>query len=395
MMQQRGSITSDTKTDTTALSAPWTMRFAYTRTFGPVVGSFIAGLGEQRILAQRADDGVIFVPPTGYDARDSNRLETWVQVATTGTITAVAWVETPAAHHPFQHAFGWAQIRLDGVNSDLTHFVHGDRDKLEVGSRVIAQWATRPTGTIRDLDHFAPLPLEDEAADSDSAERGAESEVARVLTNNATYDELSDGRAELPEPVEDTEVPVEIDYQIYAGHAMSDFLRGLQRGELIGASAPGVDVVYVPPVGVCPLTLKATTEAVPLRPTATLITYIIVHIPVRDKSIPLPYACGDILLDGADTPFLGLIQGIDTDDVRCGMRLRAVLRPESERTLDTSTILHFVPIDEPDVDVEALVAERRAKARRAHHVAARAVDDSARENTESQSSLSRGGQHDA
>lgn len=381
MKHESSLVTVSDESEVDGLSAPWTMRFTYTRTYGPVVGRFIAGLTEERLLGQRASDGSVFVPPTGYDPRDSSSLHEWVEVASIGTITARAWVASPAEHHPFEHPFGWAQIRLDGASNDLTHFVFGDRGKLGVGERVVARWVAEPKGTLRDLSHFAPL----EASDNLDPGRAEASDAAPRPENAKS----------LPEPVEGTEVPVEIDYQIYAGFAMSDFLRGLERDELVGARAPGSDVVYVPPVGVCPLTLEATTERVLLSPTATLITFIIVHIPVRDKSIPLPYACGDILLDGADTPFLGLIRDVDAENVRRGMRLRAILLPKSERVQGKSAISHFVPTNEPDVDVDALVKERRAKVQDTYQRASRKERLARSENADLSASPQAGGPDDA
>ncbi|MDN5745525.1 MAG: hypothetical protein L0H31_10440, partial [Nocardioidaceae bacterium] len=59
-----------------------------------------------------------------------------------------------------------------------------------------------------------------------------------------------------------------------------------------------------------------------------------------------------VLLDGADIAFLHLVLGTDASDVRMGMRVRAVWKPESERTYSLENISHFEPTGEPDADFD-------------------------------------------
>ncbi len=51
----------------TQLHAPMEIAFDYTRSLGPVLGQFMTGLRERRILGARAADGTVHAPPFEYD----------------------------------------------------------------------------------------------------------------------------------------------------------------------------------------------------------------------------------------------------------------------------------------------------------------------------------------
>jgi hypothetical protein len=65
----------------------------------------------------------------------------------------------------------------------------------------------------------------------------------------------------------------------------------------------------------------------------------------------VPYVYGAILLDGADTPFLHLIDA-PPHQARMGLRLRANWKPAPERTGSFTDIACFVPSGEPDAAFE-------------------------------------------
>ena len=81
----------------------------------------------------------------------------------------------------------------------------------------------------------------------------------------------------------------------------------------------------------------------------TVTTYCIVRVPSENIDLPLPYTAAHILLDGADIPFFALVQECDAGDVRMGMRVEAVWKPQEEWGPTLENIRYFRPIDEPDV----------------------------------------------
>ena len=57
---------------------------------------------------------------------------------------------------------------------------------------------------------------------------------------------------------------------------------------------------------------------------------------------------------GANISFLHLLSECKNEDVRIGMRVEAVWKPEEEWTHAMENIQYFKPIDEPDVPVEEI-----------------------------------------
>jgi uncharacterized OB-fold protein len=81
-------------------------------------------------------------------------------------------------------------------------------------------------------------------------------------------------------------------------------------------------------------------------------TYCVVNVPFAGQSIEIPYICAQILLDGANLSFMGLIQEIPTDEIRMGMRVEAVWVPPEELGPTLASVKYFRPNGEPDADYE-------------------------------------------
>jgi hypothetical protein len=91
-----------------------------------------------------------------------------------------------------------------------------------------------------------------------------------------------------------------------------------------------------------------TTDEVEVSGKGTVTTFCIVRIPSDALSVPPPFACAHVLLDGADLPFFGLIYECPFDQVRMGMRVEAVWAPREELAATFESIRYFRPLDEPD-----------------------------------------------
>ena len=126
------------------------------------------------------------------------------------------------------------------------------------------------------------------------------------------------------EPVTMMAATTRLDYVFTAGVAMSKNLHGYEQGKFIGQRCPKCKKVYIPSRGSCPTDGLPTDEIVELPNTGTVTTYCVVNVPFAGQSIEIPYICGQILLDGANLSFMGLIQEIPTDEIRMGMRVEAV-----------------------------------------------------------------------
>jgi uncharacterized OB-fold protein len=155
------------------------------------------------------------------------------------------------------------------------------------------------------------------------------------------------------EMVRSVRTPARLDYRFTAGAATSRFLRGIAQKKILGERCPVCHKVYVPPRGSCPVDGVPTAEQVELAHTGTLTTYCVVNVQFYGQGMEVPYVSATVLIDGADIGLFGLIQGIAADEVRMGMRVRAVWKPDDELGPTMESIKWFEPTGEPDADYDS------------------------------------------
>jgi uncharacterized OB-fold protein len=153
-------------------------------------------------------------------------------------------------------------------------------------------------------------------------------------------------------PVTVLETPIRIAYEFTAGLAQSRYLKGIAEGRFLGQRCPTCGKVYVPPRGSCPTDGVPTTDEVVLGNTGIVTTYCVVNVPFQGQSIEIPYICAQILLDGANIAFMGLIQEIPTAEIRMGMRVEAVWVDKKDLGPTMASVKYFRPSGEPDAAYE-------------------------------------------
>jgi uncharacterized OB-fold protein len=137
---------------TEALTAQHVIEYTYTRSTGPIIGAFVNGLKDKKIVGIRAGDGRVLVPPQEYDPQTSDALTELVDVADTGIVATWAWNDEPRLGQPLERPFAWALVKLDGADTGLLAAVDaGDKDKMSTGMRVRARWRNERVGSITDL----------------------------------------------------------------------------------------------------------------------------------------------------------------------------------------------------------------------------------------------------
>jgi uncharacterized protein len=143
-------------TDAPPLVATHVLEYPYTRSVGPVIGRFLAGLRDGRIEAVRAADGRVLVPPTEYDPDTGDAVtDEWVEVGPGGEVTTWAWLDEPRSNNPLARAFAWALIKLDGADTAMLHCVDaGSADAMRTGMRVTARFRDEREGLITDIECF-------------------------------------------------------------------------------------------------------------------------------------------------------------------------------------------------------------------------------------------------
>jgi uncharacterized protein len=164
-----------------------------------------------------------------------------------------------------------------------------------------------------------------------------------------------DGESALA-PVTRIATPIRLEYRVLAGRAPSRFLRGLAEGRFLGQRCPMCGKVYIPPRGSCPTDGVPTEEEVECAQTGTVTTFCVVNVPFRGQSTEIPYVCAQILLDGADISFMGLVQEIPASEIRMGLRVEAVWAEPEDRRPSLESVKWFRPTggsDAPYASFEA------------------------------------------
>jgi len=316
------------------LHAPLEISFDYTRSLGPTLSAFVSALAGRRILGTRASDGRVHAPPFEFDPLTGAPPSEFVAVGPGGSVVSWTWTERPLDGQPLRHPFGWALIRLDGADTAMLHAVDaGSADRMRTGMRVGPRWADRTGTGITDIACFEP--------EDDPDPRDEQPETVPAA------------RAEPAEPVTMITTPIRLSYDHTVSPGESSYLLALADGRLIGQRCPACGKVYLPPRGACPVDGVPTRDEVQLPDTGIVTTFCVVNVPFQGQRVPTPYVAASVLIDGADIAFQHLILGCPPDEVRMGMRVRAVWKPREEWDTGTQNIDHFEPTGEPDAPYDS------------------------------------------
>jgi uncharacterized OB-fold protein len=335
------------------LSAPVTVAFDYTRSTGPVLGRFLTGLRDGVVVGARTSSGTVAVPPPEYDPVTHEQTTDFVEVSPVGTVTSWSWVPEPVKDQPLDRPFAFALVTLDGADAPLLHAVDvASPEEMSTGMRVQVRWAEERVGAITDIACFEPVAERDGVAGG----AGGPDRARALPTEEAATEQSRSGEApadgDPADPVTGVITPVSLDYTYAASPEESAFYRGLAEGRILGQRCPTCLKVYVPPRSACPADGTPTAEEVELAHEGTVTTFCIVNVPFLGQKITPPYVSAYVLLDGADIAFLHLILDIPADEVRMGMRVKAVWKPREEWGTTIENISHFSPTGDPDADYD-------------------------------------------
>jgi len=137
--------------------ATWTLEFPYRRSVGPVIGAFLGGLRDQKVIGAKTAAGRVLVPPLEYDPDTGEAIAQTVDVGSAGVVERFAWVHEPMRTHPLDRPFAWVQVRLDGADTTLLHALDvASPADVSPGMRVRIRWADERQGHIRDIACFEP-----------------------------------------------------------------------------------------------------------------------------------------------------------------------------------------------------------------------------------------------
>lgn len=141
------------------LTANHVLDYPYSRSVGPIIGAFLTGLRDGRIVGVTGAAGTVIVPPTEYDPTTGEDVGAIVEVGPGGVVETWSWVADPLPKHPLDRPFAWALIRLDGASTAMLHVVDaGSPDAITTGGRVVARFRPQAEriGHIKDIEAFVP-----------------------------------------------------------------------------------------------------------------------------------------------------------------------------------------------------------------------------------------------
>ncbi len=144
-------------------------------------------------------------------------------------------------------------------------------------------------------------------------------------------------------------------YTYFAGRVGSRFITVIRdRKKIMGVKCPACGKVYLPPRQVCEKDFTDISDNwVDVRNTGVVANFTVVRYDDRHLPRAAPFVLALIKLDGADTPFMHILEECKPEDVSIGMPVVAVFADKT-----TATILdidHFRP-----AAVRASASERPA-----------------------------------
>jgi 3-keto-5-aminohexanoate cleavage enzyme len=158
-------------------------------------------------------------------------------------------------------------------------------------------------------------------------------------------------------------------YTYFAGRVGSKFITTIRdQKKIMGVKCPTCNVVYLPPRQVCDKDFTDIRDKwVDVGNNGTVTNFTVVRY--DDKHLPrkAPFVLALIKLEGADTPFMHILEECAIEDVKIGMKVEAVFAKETTNTiLDidhfkpaaerisvheiNATRKQWVPVDEPDTE---------------------------------------------
>ncbi len=141
-------------------TADHVLEYPFVRSVGPVVGAFLTGLRDGKVVGTKGSGGKVIVPPTEYDPDTGETTSEIVEVGPEGTVTSWSWVPHPRAKQPLQEPFAWVLVRFDGADTCFLHVLPAaSPDAVSTGMRVRPEFVpeSERVGHVKDIRHFVAV----------------------------------------------------------------------------------------------------------------------------------------------------------------------------------------------------------------------------------------------
>jgi uncharacterized protein len=285
----------------------------YTLTPGRATGTFLAEIGNRRIVGSQFASGKIIAPAEDFSPDDGEVAQTFVEAPHTGVLQGYTSVEGVVL----------GLIQLDGCDNEFAHIILGDPATLSLGARVEAVWADGVENSILAIEGFRLAP---------------EASIGEVLPLESPAS-----------PVEVVPYTMKLDYEHAYGPyygRMFDEIR--EYGRIIGVRSPNGDDALLPPRERDDITHKRTGTWKTCENTGTIRACSIINLEFLGQTRQPPYVYAEIVLDGALTRLIHTIDAVSIEwakeNVTPGSRVRAVWST-GQRTGSLRDIERFELID--------------------------------------------------
>ena len=138
------------------------------------------------------------------------------------------------------------------------------------------------------------------------------------------------------------------DFAWDTGIAIGQYLAAFKEGVILGSRCNTCRKVVVPPRTVCEWCFHPMNEYVPLQDTGTVNTFSLCYVTWDVKRIKEPELPAVIEIDGA-SPLHGIMHmlgEVEPEEIKIGLRVKAVWKPPEEREGSITDILYFKPLEE-------------------------------------------------
>ena len=139
---------------------------------------------------------------------------------------------------------------------------------------------------------------------------------------------------------------VNMKYNWVYGSVLARFYNGLKNeGKFYGIKCPKCQKVQCPPKSYCAVCFEECTEWVELPNVGIVESWTTVHMEFPGQPMAPPYTYGYIKIEGSNTQVYHLIDKIDPDDIKMGMRVEPVWDDQVNRRGNLHDIKYFKPVE--------------------------------------------------
>lgn len=164
---------------------------------------------------------------------------------------------------------------------------------------------------------------------------------------------------------------VSLDYERPPTLVAREYAQAVRERRLIAHRCPKCERIYTPPRGYCPICTVTTGKEneLALADTGVVVTFTITRADPRASSDQTEACSGTIMLDGTPVQMMGAIRDIPVNEVRTGMRVKAIWADEfsdaaaGQGGWGPAGIQGWEPSGEPDVPVDEVQKMAREAAK--------------------------------